>query len=157
MSRGPISIFGPIFKVGSRSEDPDLRIAEGSWCPGGGRKKKYQGVFVLRPFFRPRRWKMGDSSFFVPRRWEMGDSSFFGGRNPTPPSSVRPSTHSSGPKIEDGGSSIFGCDMSMARRILRRSGLSTDEQRQVLSSCGHTYDIGKIKDALHLTFGDAQG
>ena len=36
MSRGPISIFGPIFKVEDRSEDPDLRIAEGSWRPGEG-------------------------------------------------------------------------------------------------------------------------
>ena len=27
-SRGPISIFGPIFKVEDRSEDPDLRIAD---------------------------------------------------------------------------------------------------------------------------------
>ena len=32
---------------------------------GGEGRKKYQGVF--RPFFRPRRWKMGGSSFFVPR------------------------------------------------------------------------------------------
>ena len=44
---------------------------------------------------------------------------------------------------------------SMARRVLRRSGLTTDEQRQVLSSCGHEYDLDKIKDALRLTYGDA--
>ena len=28
MSRGPISIFGPIFKVEARSEDPNIRLAE---------------------------------------------------------------------------------------------------------------------------------
>ena len=54
---------------------------------------------------------------------------------------------------EDKGTTIS--DMSMARRILRRSDLSADEQRQVLSSCGHVYDMDKIKDALLLTFGDA--
>ena len=32
-SRGPISIFGPIFEVEDRSENPDLRIAERSWWP----------------------------------------------------------------------------------------------------------------------------
>ena len=54
---------------------------------------------------------------------------------------------------EDKGTMVS--NMSMARRILRRSGLSADEQRQVLSSCGHVYDMDKIKDALRLTFGDA--
>ena len=54
---------------------------------------------------------------------------------------------------EDKGTMIS--DTSMARRILRRSGLSADEQRQVLSSCGHVYDMDKIKDALRLTYGDA--
>ena len=54
---------------------------------------------------------------------------------------------------EDKGTTIS--DTSMARRILRRSNLSADEQRQVLSSCGHVYDMDKIKDALRLTYGDA--
>ena len=36
---------------------------------------------------------------------------------------------------EDKGTMIS--DTSMARRILRRSGLSADEKRQILSSCGH--------------------
>ena len=61
-------------------------------------------------------------------------------------------TYTKMPK-EDKGTMIS--DMSMARRILRRSGLSADEQRQVLSSRGHVYDVDKIKDALRLTFGDA--
>ena len=30
-SRGPISIFGPIFKVEDQSKDPDLRISEKDW------------------------------------------------------------------------------------------------------------------------------
>ena len=54
---------------------------------------------------------------------------------------------------EDKGTMIS--DNSMARRILRRSGLSADEQRQVLASCNHMYDLEKIKDALRLTYGDA--
>ena len=54
---------------------------------------------------------------------------------------------------EDKGTMVS--DTSMARRILRRTGLSADEQRQVLSSCGHVYDMEKIKDALRLTHGDA--
>ena len=53
---------------------------------------------------------------------------------------------------EDKGSMIS--DTSMARRILRRSSLSADEQCQVLSSCGRVYDMDKIKDALRLTYGD---
>ena len=31
VSRGPISIFGPIFKVEDRAEDGDLRRAERNW------------------------------------------------------------------------------------------------------------------------------
>ena len=46
-------------------------------------------------------------------------------------------------------------DMSMVRRSLRQSRLSADEQRHVLSSCGHVYDVDKIKDALRITYGDA--
>ena len=71
-SRGPISIFGPIFKVEDRSEDPDLRIAEGSWWPlGGGRQKKYQGGFFVHSSGREGgRW--GGSSFFGSRKWNMG-------------------------------------------------------------------------------------
>ena len=46
-------------------------------------------------------------------------------------------------------------NQSMARRVLRRSGFSHKEQRQVLSSRGHEYDLDKIKDALRLTYGDA--
>ena len=54
---------------------------------------------------------------------------------------------------EDKGTMVS--DTSMARRILRRSGPSADEQRQVLSSRGHVYDMEKIKDALGPTYGDA--
>jgi len=54
---------------------------------------------------------------------------------------------------EDEGTMIS--DASMAKRILRRSGLTHDEQRHVLSSRGHVYDLEKTKDALRLTFGDA--
>ena len=53
---------------------------------------------------------------------------------------------------EDQGTVIS--NTSMARRLLRRSGLTLEEQRQVLSSCGHDYDLDKIKDALRLTYGD---
>ena len=54
---------------------------------------------------------------------------------------------------EDMGTMIS--DTSMARRILRRSGLSTDEQHRVLSSCGHICDMDKIKDAHRLSYCDA--
>ena len=49
------------------------------------------------------RWGLLRSSCRECGRWR--GSSFFGGRSPTPSpsSSVRSSTHSSGPKIEDGG------------------------------------------------------
>ena len=86
-----------------RSEDPDLRIAEGSWWPGGVERKSTREV--LCPFFRPRRWKMGGilrSSRREGGRWE----GFFVLRrkqSQPPPSSVRSSTQSSGPTIEDGG------------------------------------------------------
>ena len=39
-SRAPISIFGSIFKVGNRSEDSDLRIAEGSRWPLEGSEEE---------------------------------------------------------------------------------------------------------------------
>ena len=78
------------------SEDPDLRIAEGSWWPRG-RKKKCQRV--LRPFFRPRKWKMGGCSFFERRSPTLFFSekeiphplllpSFFGRISPISPSFV---------------------------------------------------------------------
>ena len=52
-NREPISIFGPIFKVEDRSEDPDLRITERSWRPlvkeeEVGRRRRRRGFFVLR-------------------------------------------------------------------------------------------------------------
>ena len=100
-SRWPISIFGPIFKVQDRSKDPDLRIAEGSWWPERGRKKKFQGsASSILPaekiedramFFVIRVDKVEDGSFFVLRTKKF---------HPLP-SSVRYSTHSSAPKIED--------------------------------------------------------
>ena len=46
-------------------------------------------------------------------------------------------------------------DVTLARRLLRRSGLNADEQRHVLASCNHEYDLIKIKTALRLTYGDA--
>ena len=51
-SRGPNSIFGPIFKVEDRAEDPNLRIAERGWWPlvegGVGRRRRWGGFFDLR-------------------------------------------------------------------------------------------------------------
>ena len=96
-----ISIFGSIFKVENRSEDPNLRIAEESWCPGGGgaRKKKYQGgsssilpAEKMEDVLRAEKVEDGEG-FFVPRKK----------KSPSTPSSVRSSTHYSGPKTEDGG------------------------------------------------------
>ena len=46
-------------------------------------------------------------------------------------------------------------EVTLARRLLRRSGLNQDEQRHVLASCGHQYDLEKIRTALRLTYGDA--
>ena len=62
-NRGPISIFGPIFKVGDRAEDPDLSRAERTWWPlvEAGRKKKKEGGF----FILPTSPKIKDGAFFV--------------------------------------------------------------------------------------------
>ena len=46
-------------------------------------------------------------------------------------------------------------EVTLARRLLRRSGLNQDEQRHVLASYGHQYDLDKIRTALRLTYGDA--
>jgi hypothetical protein len=46
-------------------------------------------------------------------------------------------------------------DVTLARRLLQRSGLNADEQRHVPASCNHEYDLMKIKTALRLTYGDA--
>ena len=46
-------------------------------------------------------------------------------------------------------------EVTLARRLLRRSGLNHDEQRHVLASCGHEYNLDKIRTALRLTYGDA--
>ena len=43
---------------------------------------------------------------------------------------------------EDKGTMIS--KMSIARRILRCSGFSADEQRKVPSLCGHVYDMGYV-------------
>ena len=54
---------------------------------------------------------------------------------------------------EDGGTKLS--DQHMAVRILRRSGLNQDEQRQVLAACNNIHDLDKIKTALSITWGDA--
>ena len=46
-------------------------------------------------------------------------------------------------------------EVTLARRLLPRSGLNHDEQRHVLASCGHEYNLDKIRTALRLTYGDA--
>ena len=46
-------------------------------------------------------------------------------------------------------------EVTLARRLLRRSGLNHDEQRHVLASCGHEYNLDKIRTALRLIYGDA--
>jgi hypothetical protein len=46
-------------------------------------------------------------------------------------------------------------DVILARRLLRRSGFNADEQRHVLASCSHEYDLAKIETVLRLTYGDA--
>ena len=47
---------------------------------------------------------------------------------------------------EDKGTKLS--DVTLARRLLRRSGLNHDEQRHVLASCNHEYNLDKIKTAL---------
>jgi hypothetical protein len=56
-------------------------------------------------------------------------------------------------KKEDPGSDIS--DISMARRTLRRSGLTMVEQRLVLSAAGAKWDLDAIESALRLMFNDA--
>ena len=46
-------------------------------------------------------------------------------------------------------------EVTLARRLLRRSGLNHDEQRHVLASFGHEYNLDRIRTALRLTYGDA--
>ena len=59
---------------------------------------------VLRPFFHPRRWKMG--GFFVTRAEKVEDGGLRSSEEevlPPLPSFVRSSTYFSRPKIVDGG------------------------------------------------------
>ena len=49
---------------------------------------------------------------------------------------------------EDPGTTIS--DVSFARCLLRRSGLTRMEQRQVLSLCGAAWDTQRTSDALKL-------
>ena len=37
-------------------------------------------------------------------------------------------------------------EVTLARQLLRRSGLNHDEQSQVLASCGHKYNLDKIRN-----------
>ena len=46
-------------------------------------------------------------------------------------------------------------EVTLVRRLLRRSGLNQDEYRYVLASCGRQYDLDKILSALRLTYGNA--
>ena len=43
----------------------------------------------------------------------------------------------------------------LARMLLRRSGLNHDEKLHTLASCGHEYNLDKIRTALRLTYADA--
>ena len=54
---------------------------------------------------------------------------------------------------EDGGTRLS--DQHLAVRILRRSGLSHEEQRQVFAACDNVHDLDKIRTALSITWGDA--
>ena len=54
---------------------------------------------------------------------------------------------------EDDGTKLS--EVTLARRLLRRSCLNHDEHRHVLASCNHEYNLDKIKTALRLTYGDA--
>eukprot|EP00972_Heterocapsa_arctica_P058055 8564428-Heterocapsa_arctica.AAC.1 len=45
-------------------------------------------------------------------------------------------------------------DVSMARRMLRRSGLTINEQRLVLSAAGAKWDLDAIESALRLMYHD---
>jgi len=54
---------------------------------------------------------------------------------------------------EDKGTTIS--DISCARHMLRRSRLSTIEQRQVLGACGAVWNSAKIESSLQLMFMDA--
>eukprot|EP00972_Heterocapsa_arctica_P001215 176286-Heterocapsa_arctica.AAC.1 len=56
-------------------------------------------------------------------------------------------------KKEDPASDIS--EVSMARRMLRRSGLTIVEQRLVLSAAGAKWDLDAIESALRLMFNDA--
>ena len=70
-NRGPISIFGPIFKVEDRAEDPDLRIIQkpgGGWSRGGRKPIEKAQEGGRSSFFRPRKSKIGGSSLFEPGR-----------------------------------------------------------------------------------------
>ena len=54
---------------------------------------------------------------------------------------------------EDPGSKVS--DLSYARRMLRRSGLTRMEQRQVLGTAGAAWDAGTIEKSLTMMYGDA--
>ena len=56
-------------------------------------------------------------------------------------------------ELEDRGSKIS--DVSYARKLLRKSGLTKLEQRQVLASAGAVWDSKMLEDALKLLYGDA--
>ena len=55
---------------------------------------------------------------------------------------------------EDPGTKLS--DQTLARRLLRRSGLATHEKRQIIAASGHAYSLEDVKQALRLTFGDCQ-
>ena len=54
---------------------------------------------------------------------------------------------------EDPGSRVS--DLSFARRMLRRAGLTKIEQRQVLGTAGAAWDVESIETSLVMMFGDA--
>ena len=91
-NKRPISIFGPIFDVEGRAEDPDISIDERIWWRlvegrGAGRRRKWGGV--LRSSAREcGRWR--GYSLFGPRSKMESSSSIFGaGRSKNyPPSSI---------------------------------------------------------------------
>ena len=137
--RGPITIFGSIFKV-DHAENPDLGIAERGWrslVENEGVSKEEEGKEGPRSSGREGRKR----EFLVLAASEIANAEVIPSsaskyrRNPhlrrtpplpsskksPPPASFQPSIHSSGPKIVDGkDSAIFGAE----NRRLKMGGFS---------------------------------
>ena len=139
-----------------RSEDADLRIADGSWWPGegGGWKKAYQtgGSSSILP---AKKIEDGGVLYSSAEKVEdRGASSYFGGESPTPPSSVRSSTHSSRPTIEDGG--VFGLRLRRSNVIERKrrpTGKNTATTKPESKQTGSEVNTSHTAEACRLRAG----